>query len=205
MIDLVDESQSSSQSIPTDSDINAMQILADCLMKTMKPTKRTAMEPAVFSGDPIAFYKWEMDFNTFLDSKGLSEVEALRYLKKFVGGAARSCIAGQLITNSAYYSARQQLKDRFGNRFSVARVLRLKLDSWPKIQANKGTQLREFSDFLSHLKGAMASMSELHTLNDSLENEKMVAKLPDYMKAKWAEVIKDESKRTKIPKLSRVF
>lgn len=43
-----------------------------------------------------------------------------------------------------------------------------------------------------HLKGAMSTISELKTLNDSFENEKMVAKLPDFMIVKWAEVIRNK-------------
>lgn len=175
-------------------EVGAVQELAASLVSAMKSTRKNAIEPCVFSGDTLEFQDWCIDFESYVDSEGFSNNEALRYLKRKVQGKAKSAVAGQLMstTGESYSSAMKVLKERFGNRFSTGRALRQKLDSWPKISTYTPDALREFADYLLHLNGAMKGIPELQSLNDMLENEKMTSKLPDHMITKWAEKVKNK-------------
>ncbi|XP_067941089.1 uncharacterized protein [Watersipora subatra] len=76
----------------------------------------------------------------------------------------------------------------------------MKLTNWPRISPRDGQGLREFGDFLGHLKSAMSSIKTLRVLDDYLENEKMVEKLPEWLKLKWIRLVaKVESTKGQYP------
>lgn len=163
--------------------------LADCLAQTIKATKKTNIEPSVFSGDAMEFTEWEQDLDNYMESVGIVKpTEKMRYLKKYISGDAREVISGQLFfqTEDAYLHARKKLRERFGNQFNIARTMREKLNSWPKIMLGDGIGLRKFSDYLDHCSSGMRSIGELAILNDPLINEQLANKLPDWAKRKWA-------------------
>ena len=171
----------------THNDLEPIHQLAQCLVTTMKSTKRTALEPSIFTGNPLEFNDWEIDFEGYIEAEGLVGKEPLRYLKKYVSGEAKDCISGYFTLNSeaAYKDARKQLRRRYGKDSSIARAMRTKLENWPNIGATDGKQLRKYADFLSQIKGAMISVPKLKALNDSDEIEKIAKVLPRWMKTKW--------------------
>ena len=78
--------------------------------------------------------------------------------------------------------------------------LEKKLDSWPKIAPKDGEALREFSDLLCHVSGAMVSIPSLNVLNDCIENEKLIEKVPDWLRVKWAHIVaKTQRKEDRYP------
>lgn len=188
-----EQSSSVAESARTNQDesISAIEQLARGLMATVKGAGRARLEPAVFQGNHLEFADWEIDFDSYVQSEGLSGKEKLRYLKKYVNGPAKECIAGYFILNTeeAYFHARKQLKERYGRKSSVARAMREKLDRWPKIGPHDGQQLQKFSDFLSQVKSAMATVPELRILNDSQEIEKIAERLPRWLKTRWVNIV----------------
>ena len=123
----------------------------------------------------------------------MNELDGLRLFKRKLTGNARKAVAGQLLDNSAdtYYTALRTLHERFGSHFSIGRSMRQKALSWNKIQENHSNNLRDFANNLLHLKGSMKHNPELINLNDSIENEQLVSKLPDSLIEDWAVLIKD--------------
>ncbi|XP_067950302.1 uncharacterized protein [Watersipora subatra] len=177
-------------------DLNPVKELADSLITTMKATRRSTPAPPVYDGDPISFQDWEIDFDSFIESEGLTGKEPLRYLKIYVSGKAKDAISGHFITNTekAYLDARKELKGRFGSKHNVDRALRDKLAAWPKIGVRDSTELRSYADFLLHVKSAMANVPELESLSGSKENENLAAKLPDWLIRSWARKVKEKRK-----------
>ena len=177
---------------------DAVSQLAQSLIVTMKSSKRSAPEPAVYDGNPIGFQDWEMDFDAFVESEGLIGKEPLRYLKRYVKDKAKEAISGHFITNTekAYNDARKELRARFGNQHNVNRALREKLEAWNKIGGKDSPSLRSYADFLLHVLSAMADVPELESLNLSQENERLASKLPDWMIRLWARKVKDTRKAT---------
>ena len=77
------------------------------------------------------------------------------------------------------------LDDRYGNPFIIGKSYRDKIQSWPKITAKDSKDLREFADFLSSVESAIPYVQGLQVLNDCVENQRIVAKLPDWLSSRW--------------------
>ena len=97
------------------------------------------------------------------------------YLKRYVSGSAKQAIGGLFLQNSS--EAYEQADERFGQPFIVTKAYRDKLQEWPKIGAKDHKGLREFADFF--IETAMQTIKYLTILNDHMENQKLLAKLPD--------------------------
>ena len=159
------------------------------LANAIKQSKKTDIEPDEFEGNPAEFLDWEMDFDTFLESRGIdTAAEKMRYLRKYTKGSGQECIGGQFLfrTEEAYQHARKKLRDRFGKRFDAARIMREKLDNWKKIQNGDTTAFQKYADYLDHCRCGMSSIEGLSVLNDAQINEKLTSKLPEWAKRKWA-------------------
>ncbi|XP_067945302.1 uncharacterized protein [Watersipora subatra] len=182
-----------------DTGLQVVKDLTTSLIASMRATKRQSLAPAVYHGDPITFTEWEMDFDAYVETEGLTNIEPLRHLKRFVSGKAYDAISGHFLTNtlSAYYDARAVLKDRFGNKHSVSRALRKKLSEFSKIGPKNSSLLREYADLLAHIRSAMSDVTQLNILDDSEENEKLVAKLPDFMIRSWVKTVKERRQARK--------
>lgn len=154
-------------------------------------SNRKSVEPDIFSGNVLEFADWEVDLDDYLRTEGIKGQSRLRHLKKYLQGDAKTCIEGHFSTNTneAYLAARATLKERYGNEQNIARRFREKLDNWPKLAPKDGKAIREYSDFLGHLESARSRFKTLKILDDCVENERMVGKLPAWMKIKWGNVI----------------
>lgn len=180
----------SPESTPRLPDQESNKDLVELLSAAMRRNKKS-VEPTVFHGDTLEFTDWEVDIDAYFEDEGIEGTRRLRHLKRFLSGDARKCVEGYFVTNTndAYLAVRETLKNRYGNKQGISRSFRKKLADWPKIHPRNGQALREFSDFLGHLRSAMISNRSLRILNDCEENEKIVDKVPDWLRFKWASVI----------------
>ena len=172
-------------------EVNLMQQLVQSLTMAIGNNKKS-VEPGQFDGSNVLeFTDWEVDLDTYLRNEGIQGAERLRHLKKYAAGEARKCIEGYLSTNTnqAYLDARNTLKERYGNERQIVRNFRTKLANWSKVSAKDAKGLLEYSDFLGHLQSAMKSFRKLAILDDEEENEKMVQKLPEWLRIKWSRVV----------------
>lgn len=117
-----------------------------------------------------------------------------------MSGAAKKAIDSYFLlgTESAYSTAWTILEERYGNPFLISKAFRDKLDSWPKINSKSSIELQEFADFLCSCEAAMSQIKSLEVLNDCHENQKILAKLPDWLVSNWnrkvIEVVKQGQK-----------
>ncbi len=77
------------------------------------------------------------------------------------------------------------LEDRFGNPFVVGKSYHDKIQSWHKIATKDTKDLREFVDFLSSVESAIPYVQGLQALNDSVENQRISVKLPEWLSSRW--------------------
>lgn len=167
---------------------DSIRQLANQITQGIKKTRKVDIEPDIFSGNALEFDDWECDFDSYLSSMGVEEgSEKIRYLKKYVKGAARECINGQIIirTELSYRQARQKLTSRFGNKLDVARSMRNTLDTWQKIPAHDTQALQKYADYLENCSNAMKSISGLSSLDEEISNERFARVLPDWAHTKW--------------------
>ncbi|XP_067933186.1 uncharacterized protein [Watersipora subatra] len=161
--------------------------IVNSITSAMNLSRLPPPEPFVFYGNPLEYADWKIAFDTLIDQRNGTTVEKLHYLKRYVSGAAKEAVDGYFLLQSpeAYNKAKQTLQDRFGDSLLIADRFRDKIDQWPKITSKDGVGLRKFSDFLNQCQAALASVPELSILNDSRENRKMAAKLPDWLHNQW--------------------
>ena len=148
-------------------------------------------EPGTFSGDPLKYPGWRGAFQTLIIQKCIPTSERIHYVKRYLGGAAKEVIEGYflLATDDAYDEAMSLLEQRYGDPFVITNAFRDKFYSWPKIA------LRNFTDILRQCETAMQVTGNLQILNDSCENQKMIAKLPDWLIKSWSRTVADWKER----------
>ena len=144
-------------------------------------------EPGVFTGNPLEYNSWKRSFELFIEQKNITLSEKLYYLRRC------DCIEGFLLESSdnAYLDAKARLDVRFGNPFNIACAFRQKLHEWPKIASKDGVALQKLSDFLKQCESAMRTNISLYHLNDAMENQSVLRKLPDILVGRWSRIVQD--------------
>ena len=144
-------------------------------------------EPTIFSGEPIQYPDWKSSFRALIDRKNLPSSEKMYYLKRYVSSSAKEAISGLFLQNSseAYERAWKILDERFGHPFIITKAYRDRLQRWPKIGARDHQGLRKFADFLTSVEVATQVIQGLYVLNDYIENQKLLSKLPDWLISRW--------------------
>lgn len=167
-------------------DDNTM-LLIKTLAESISASRLPIPEPVVFIGDPLRFKDWKMSFHTLIDRKAIQVNEKIYYLRKYVGGPAKTAIESYFLlgTESAYHAAWEILEERYGSPFVIAKAFRDKLDSWPKIGPKDSCELREFADFLRSCEAATPQIKSLEILSDCNENQKIISRLPDWLTSRW--------------------
>lgn len=175
--------EKSGSNAPQDDTGGLVKVLAEAISANRLPIP----EPTVFTGDPLKFRHWKSSFQTLIERKNIPTTEKLFFLQKYVGGGAKEAIEGYFMSDSdnAYQSAWDLLHERFGKPFVIAKAFRDKLHSWPKIASKESGDLRKFVDFLRSCDSAMTKDDSLNILNDGIENQKLSAKLPDWLCTRW--------------------
>ena len=137
-------------------------------------------EPEIFSGSPIDYPLWKSSFEALVHNTEISSEQKMFLLRKFTKGEAREAIESLFMipSGSAYIAAMKILADRFGSPIKVVSALRIRLETWPKIENKDNGLLLRFSDFLNQVNLAAAQYPSLTIYNDEFENSKLVGKLP---------------------------
>ncbi|XP_067301419.1 uncharacterized protein [Pseudorasbora parva] len=174
----------------TQSDASLVQALRGSIALSRLPIP----EPCVFSGDPLKFIEWSTTFKALIEGQCLNPADKLFYLQKYIDGEARSALEGSFYRkdDQAYQQAWEKLNARYGHSFVVQRAFREKLNRWPRIGATEYIKLREFSDFLQSCSDAMPHIKGLQVLNDCEENQRMLAKLPNWVTNRWNRYVTEQ-------------
>lgn len=169
--------------VPQDDNGQLVRVLAEAITANRLPIP----EPKIFSGDPLKFKHWKSSFQTLIERKNIQTTEKIFFLQRYVGGAAKEALEGYFLTDSddSYHAAWDLLNERYGEPFVIAKAFRDKLHAWPKIASRESADLRKFVDFLRSCESAMAHNESLYVLNDGMENQRLTAKLPDWLSTRW--------------------
>ena len=175
--------------------------LVGALSAAMDRNRLPVPTPRIFTGDPMEFVGFKRSFKTLIENKGISAEEKIYYLQQYVSGNAKDAIAGCFYgTNeSDYKHAWDLLEKRFGHSFKIQEAFRDKLDKWPKIGPRDSVGLQKYADFLQTCLDAIPHVKDLRILNDCKENQRMAAKLPDWMITRWSRVVAKSLDADKYP------
>lgn len=180
--------------------------LIKMLSDAMSANRIPVPEPLIFTGDPSKYSDWKLSFETLIDQKNILDKEKIYYLRRYVSGQAKNALDGYFLlgTESAYVSAWEILEERYRNPFTVTKAYRDKLQAWPRIGAKESTKFREFVDLLRSCEAAMVHIKLLEILNDCNEKRKILAKLPDWLTARWnRKVMEMEEESDQLPSFSQ--
>lgn len=182
---LLDHTQGNIANLPvTQQDLSQ---LINAFTQSLNTSKLPIPEPPIFSGNVLDYNDWNKSFTVMIESKPLSDIEKLFYLRNYVSGEAKQAINGYFVLNSenAYKDAKALLDKRYGSPFLVSQAFRHKLYQWPKLPNGDSKALINLTDFLIQCKTAMNEIPSLSILNDSEENKKMVRLLPETLAMRW--------------------
>ena len=173
--------------------LDANKELIGTLTSQLTLSRLPSPEPSVFTGDPMSYIGWKKSFEVLISSRSVPEAERIHYLKRYLGGDAKSCVECYLSmgTAEAFVAAFKNLDQRYGNPFVVGESYRDKLQDWPKIQNKDAQGLRSFVDFLRQLEVGMMSLPSLKFLDDPRENRKILLKLPDWLVQRWRRIVNE--------------
>ncbi|KAK0132883.1 hypothetical protein N1851_032005 [Merluccius polli] len=177
--------------------VDACSAVTADLLQLMRVRLTEGGEPTVFSGDPLKFTEWSTSFEALIERRCSNPVDRLFYLQRYIAGEAKSFLEGSFYRKDeeAYQQAWDRLNARYGNSFVVQRAFREKLNTWPRIGGKEFLKLREFSDFLQTCSSAMSHIKGLQVLNDCEENQKMLAKLPEWVTSRWNRYVTEQLDR----------
>ena len=159
-------------------------------------SRRPLPEFRQFSGvdlsDFLDYPSWRRSFQALIQNSGISNSERIYYLGCYVKGMALETIKGYLVIgdDNSYHAALCLLDERYGNHLVLCNAFRLKLDSWSKNSDFDRAGLRSYADFLNQCLSARNKF-HLNILDDEFENDKMLEKLPSWMRGKWARIVCD--------------
>ena len=159
-------------------------------------SRRPLPELRQFSGEDLSDFldypSWRYSFQTLIQNSGISNSERIYYLGCYVKGKALETIKGYLALggDNSYHAALSLLDERYGNHLVLCNAFRLKLDSWSKNSDFDRAGLRSYADFLNQCLSARNKF-HLNILDDEFENDKMLEKLPSWMRGKWARIVCD--------------
>ena len=88
------------------------------------------------------------------------------------------------------YAALSLLDECYGNHLVLCNAFRLKLDSWSKNSNFDRAGLRSYADYLNQCLSARNKF-HLNILDCEFENDKMLEKLPNWMRGTWARIVCD--------------
>ncbi|XP_063955602.1 uncharacterized protein LOC135154201 [Lytechinus pictus] len=182
-----------------------VQGLCKALADNMYHTRLPMPVPRTFSGDPLEFVEFDKGFKTLIENRGIPPTEMLYYLKQYLTGPAREAVEGFFFGDSkeAYDGAWRCLRQRYGHPFNIQQAFRKKLSAWPKIASKDAIGLQKFADYLKSCDDAMPYVTGLQVLNDCYENQKMIAKLPDWLISSWNRVVSNELEGGSYPSFSK--
>ncbi|KAL3986557.1 KRAB domain-containing zinc finger protein [Sarotherodon galilaeus] len=141
--------------------------LVKVLAEAMSANGLPIPEPSVFSGDPLKFKHWKASFQTLIERKNIPTAEKIFFLQMLVAAAWN------------------MLNESYGEPFVIAKAFRDKLHTWPKVTGKNSAELRKFVDFLQSCQSGMTNNENLNILNDGIENQRLAAKLPDWLSNRW--------------------
>ena len=92
-----------------------------------------------------------------------------------------------------YEEAWNALQERFGRVDTVSSAGKKRIDQFPTIVKENGTQIRQYQEIVSELIGIFKEHDFLRELNSQLP-EATVAKLPARLCGRWAEFVEGKPK-----------
>ena len=140
-----------------------------------------------FSGDPLHFQVFMLSFDDAVDSRNLSITSKLRRLVEACTGDALAAIQPCLLMKAedGYDEARKILKERFGDKYRVAKATVKAITDGPSLKDKDPGQILKFADKVQSCMLTLKALGRLGELETPDAMVKIMGKLPASLQARW--------------------
>ncbi|XP_068729088.1 uncharacterized protein [Montipora capricornis] len=164
----------------------------------LKVTTLQAMQPVKFSGNAADFLIFRRRVRDNLEDGLLSDAQRIEFLPKFVSGKAYEVVERSV--GCSYDDIIATLEERYGQPAAVAATCINMLTTGPKLGNRDFKGLRNFAEQLQCASRILEGEYE-HEASTTSNMEMIVARLPDYIINKWADVSYSNREKGQNPKL----
>ena len=169
-------------------------------------------ELKTFDGDPLKYWTFIRSFESNVHDVLSDPAARLTRLIQYTTDEAEDAISSCTIMEPShgYETAREILKDRFGNNFVIAKAWLDKITSGKGIRVDDPLlpkALRKLSDDTKNCKITLDAMGPEYVIEMNSQNSilKIVTKLPGYLKARWRkEAVDLQLKHGRLPRFEDV-
>ncbi len=138
-----------------------------------------------FDGNPLNYCRFINSFDIMVGDDEIPVGRKLRLLLQYCKGEARAALEGcEVITDlkAAYSKAREILKRRFGDEYTVAQAFIKKIQDYPKVLEG---DLRNYADTVSGAKETLEQLGYLHEIETQQNLCMIIGKLPERFRNRW--------------------
>ena len=188
----------------TQSVVNSMaELLRQQVEQTVSLTLPQPDLP-VFSGDPIEYNNFVRAFESLIEAKTSSSSSRLFYLIQYTDGDVkelmRSCLSME--PNQGCKTARQLLKNKYGQSYKIATAHVDKIINSPTIKAEDGPALQRYSVLLTSCKKTLKETGFINKIENPDTLQKIIQRLPFNLRQRWRdkadEISENEKKEVNI-------
>ena len=156
------------------------------------------VELQTFDGSPMKYWLFIRAFENSVERDLIDDNAKLSRLLQYCTGEAKRVIecCAIMSPSEGYARARQLLKERFGNDFTI-------LESWVQsitqrapIKSTDRLNLQRYSDDLKSCKEVLNAMGKLSEIDNQTNLVKIVEKLPTYLQNRWKQEVRKLGERS---------
>ncbi|XP_064622573.1 uncharacterized protein LOC135484816 [Lineus longissimus] len=182
----------SSSQVPVAAPLDIQRQLIDALR-----LPKTGLQK--FDGEPMQYWAFMNSFDSLVHRACVTDGDKLNCLMEYCcGKAARVIRPCALMSPSAGYArARELLKERFGDEYTIAKAWVKKIVEGPPVKTNSGEALQEFTDDVRGCYETLKAMNKLAEVNSQDRMADISTRLPLYIQSRWRKEAHRSKLRTK--------
>ena len=147
-----------------------------------------------FDGDPMDYWVFIRSFDCCVGNSSVSDGAKLNRLFEYCKDKAARVIrpCALMLPSEGYKKARNLLKERFGNDFTISQAWVKKVTDGPSLKANDGDALQDFADEVRGCMETLTAMGKCNELDSRVRMVKIVERLPFHLQSRWrTKAVKD--------------
>jgi len=172
------------KAVPTTSSEAGSTIMLEQQKQLMDLLTAPKLEIPQFNGSPMQYFPFIKAFEDNVERVVPDHASRLTRLLQYCTGSAKHLIqcCAMMPSSEGYLRARELLRDRFGNPFTVTTAFIERVTAGSTI---KDTGLRTYSDELRNGYEMLKAMNCLAEINVQSNLLKIVCRLPNYIQNRW--------------------
>ena len=140
-----------------------------------------------FDGNPLHFWSFMNAFDSTVDRSSVSEGDKLTRLLEYCTGDVEKVLEPCAIMDprQGYRTARQLLKERFGDDHVIARSWVDKVVDGPPVKPNNPKSLQALADDARCCMETLKAMNKVYEVESQDRMVKIMGRLPLYVQTRW--------------------